>query len=420
MHRFPTTTLMLAGVLLTACASNSESGEEDVRWLVYHQRYDEAVRVAAEASAQNPDDAAAAQLHREASIAWHLEAGRRATFEDQDAEAVRAFQEALAIDPDSAEATDWLRKTQRKVALRELGKALELHANDQIGEAVEHYELALASDSAVPGAKAGRELAILLLRYRAGLGTRYFKEGLHAYSDYWLEYALSQFSYAEKYQRTDGRAKDRKDEIQELLAIQRLATGRMHEEAGRFGAARGEYRMAILLDPGNVDAMEALERSKMELKVTEKLKLARIEIVRGRPEKAQKLAEEALAMTRAQQDFADGVLAELRESRFETIYRDALALERDWRFEESVARFDELLAEAQFWKDAITRRDTLREYVQRAGELYAKAAVAATPGEELATLRQIELFWPEYRDVSTRLRALTKTATETTPASSPQ
>ncbi len=408
MHRFPTTTVLLVGALVVACSSNSERGEEDVRWLVYHQRYDEAVRVAAEASERNPDDAVASQLHREASIAWHLEAGRRATFEDQDDVAVRSFQDALEIDSESVEASAWLRKTQRKVALRELGKALELHANDQIGEAVEHYEKALASDPAVPGAKEGRELAILLLRYRAGLGTRYFKEGLHAYSDYWLEYALSQFSYAEKYQHTGDRARDRKDEIQELLAIQRLATGRAHEEAGRFGAARGEYRMAILLDPGNADALGALERAKIELKVTEKLKLARIEIVRGRPEKAQKLAEEALAMTRAQTDLADGVMAELRESRFETIYRDALALERDWRFEESVARFDELLAEAQFWKDAITRRDTLREYVQRAGELYAKAAAAATPEEEVSNLRQIELFWPEYRDVSTRLRVLAK------------
>lgn len=408
MHRFPTSTVLLAGALLAACASNSEREEADVRWLVYHQRYDEAVRVAAEASERNPDDAVATQLHREASIAWHLEAGRRATFEDQDEAAVRAFQDALAIDANSVEARDWLRKTQRKVALREMGHALELHANDQIAEAVEHYEKALAADSAVPGAKEGRELAILLLRYRAGLGTRYFKEGLHAYSDYWLEYALSQFSYAQKYQRSDDRAKDRKDEIQELLAVQRLATGRMHEEAGRFGAARGEYRMAVLLDPKNAEAQASLDRSKTELKVTEKLKLARIEIVRGRPEKAQKLAEEALTMTRSQKDLADGVLAELRESRFETIYRDALALERDWRFEESAARFDELLAEAQFWKDAITRRDTLREYVQRANELYAKAGAAATPEEELATLRQIELFWPEYRDVSTRLRALTK------------
>lgn len=407
--------LVLSAGLLAGCASNEVEEESDVRWLVYHQRFDEAVRVAARGVERAPDDPVAKALHRDATVAWHLERGRRATFEDQDEVAMAAFREALALAPDSSEAADWLRKTERKVALRELGVALELHANDEIPAAVEHYEKALAVDPDVEGAKAGRELAILLLRYRAGLGTRYFKDGLHAYSDYWLEYARSRFAYAEKYQRHDERAKDRKDEVQELLAIQRLATGRVHEEQGRFGAARGEYRMATLLDPENLDAQAALERARTELKVTEKLKLARIEIVRGRPEKAQKLAEEAIAMTRAQRELADGVLAELRESRFETIYRDALALERDWRFEEAAGRYDDLLTEAQFYKDAIARRDTLREYVRHAAELYAKAASAATPEDELATLRQIELFWPEYLDVAPRIRALAKAAVRAEP-----
>src|SRR5690606_4734018 len=159
-----------------------------------------------------------------------------------------------------------------------------------------------------------------------------------------------------KYQREDDRARDRKDQVQELLAVQRLAAGRTHEEEGRYGAARGEYRMATLLDPENEEAKAALERARTELKVTEKLKLARIEIVRGRPEKAQKLAEEAIAMTTSQRELVDGVLAELRESRFETIYRDALALERDWRFEDAAARYDDLLLEAQFYKDSIAPR----------------------------------------------------------------
>ncbi|MCY2961389.1 MAG: hypothetical protein NTY35_14595 [Planctomycetota bacterium] len=408
MQEIPFPALLLTAALFAGCSSTSVPKERDVRWLVYHGQFDEAVRVAAQDVQERPDDPEAVSLHREASVAWHLERGRRATFEDQDDVANAAFRDALAIDPNAVEAADWLRKTERKVALRELGKALELHANDQIPEAVEHYEKALAADPEVPGAKQGRELAILLLRYRAGLGTRYFKDGLHAYSDYWLEYARSRFSYAEKYQTTDERARDRKDQVQELLAMQRLAAGRTHEEQGRFGAAHGEYRMAVLLDPENEDAKAALGRAKTELKVTEKLKLARIEIVRGRPEKAQKLAEEAIAMTTAQKDLADGVLAELRESRFEAIYRDALALERDWRFEEAAARYDDLLVEAQFYKDSIARRDTLQEYVRRASELYAKADAAGTPEEQLASLRQIELFWPEYRDVPVRIRALEK------------
>ncbi len=408
MQDLPLPTLLLTVALAAGCASSSGSHQNDVRWLVYHEQFDEAVRVAAKGVEEHPNDPARVALHRQATIAWYLEKGRRATFEDRDAEAIEAFQQALVVDPDAEEAADWLRKTQRKVALNELSVALELHANDQIAEAVEYYEKALAADPGVPGAKAGRELAILLLRYRAGLGTRYFKDGLHAYSDYWLEYARSRFSYAEKYQQDDERAGERKDQVQELLAIQRLAAGRTHEEEGRFGAARGEFRMALLLDPENKDAEQALDRARTELAVMEKLKRARLEIVRGRPERAQQLAEEALAETNSQKDFAEGVLAELRDSRFETTYRDALSLERDWRFEDAAARYDELLVEAQFYKDAIARRDTLREYVRSAADLYEKAGAAATPEEELAILRQIELFWPEYRDVGSRIRALEK------------
>ncbi len=400
--------LLLTAVLAAGCASTDEGQKDDVRWLVYHEQFDEAVRVAAKDVEQHPDDPARVELHKVATVAWYLEKGRRATFEDQDPIAIEAFQKALTVDPQSEEAADWLRKTQRKIALRELSHALERHANDQIAEAVEFYEKALAADPTVPGAKEGRELAILLLRYRAGLGRSYFKEGLHAYSDYWLELARSRFSYAEKYQQDDERAGERKEQVQELQAIQRVAAGRTFEKDNRFGAARNEFRMATLLDPGNVDAQEGLERARTEQAVMEKLKLARLEIVRGRPEKAQQLAEEALATTQSQRDFAEGVLAELRDSRFETTYRDALSLERDFRFEEAADRYDELLVEAQFYKDAIARRDTLREYVSSAADLYAKAAAAATPADELAMLRQIELFWPEYRDVGPRIRALEK------------
>ncbi|MBL8861415.1 MAG: hypothetical protein JNK02_05330 [Planctomycetes bacterium] len=406
--RLRPTVAAAAALLAWGCASTPRPEDQDARWLVAHGYFDEAVRKAAAAVERAPEDPAAQRLHRETSVAWHVERGRRLTFADQDVEAIEAFLDALAVDPQSRESAHWLEKTRRKLALRELGLGLELHANDQIAEAVTHYEAALAADPLVPGAREARELAVLLLRYRAGLGTSYFKDGLHAYSDYWLEYARSRFDYAQKYQGAQSRARDRRDEVQALLAVQRLAAGRAHEEHGRFGAARGEYRMAVLLDPGNEDAKAALERARTEQQAGEKLKLARIEIVRGRPEKAQKLAEEALALTTAQQDLADGVLAELRDARLDAVYRDALAMERDWRFAEAADRYDELLAEAQFWKDAIARRDTLREYVRRAAELYEKSGSSATPEEELQTLRQIELFWPEYRDVPVRIRELTR------------
>ncbi len=416
MHQHPSTffrsgrlpSILPWALLLSACAGSGAKHDKDVRWLVDHGQFDKAVRVAAEAVERRPDDARAQRLHREATVAWWIEKGRRLTFQDRDLEAQEAFRSALAIDPDSAVARDWFEKTGLKLAQTALDEGLELHAEDRIPEALEAYERALAHEPDNRGARVGREICLMILQYRAGLGSAYFKDGLHALSDYWLEVARSRFTYAEKYRLEDQRAVERKQQVQSLLAIQRVAAGRAFEAEGRYGAARGEYRAALALDPDSADAAQGIERMENEMSVARDLRSARMEIVRGRLDSATKLAEAALERTVLQKDHAKGVLDEVREGGFEVQYRDGLSLERDWRFEEAVKRYDALLAEAQFYKDAITRRDTLKEYVRHAADLYAQAAQAATPEAELEILRKIDLFWPEYRDVSKRIAELEK------------
>lgn len=395
-------------LLLAACAAEQRSVKEDVRYLVDHGEFEKAVRESAAAAEAAPSDASLQDLHREASVAYILEQGRRLTFEDKDVEALAQFQLAVDTDPSSAEAKDWLEKTHRKLARKHLVAALELHAKDEIQPALENYEKALEYMPADKDALIGRDLCVRILERRAGLGRSYFDEGVRALSDYWLEQARSRFSYSHKYQPTDERTEDRKTQVEKLLASQRMSSGKAFEDDHDFGAARNEYRVALALDSSSEEARAAIERVQRELEVETLFERADMDVVRGQFDDAAKLVEEAGGKTRAQHDQVEGHLATLREARLEQDYRDALVLEHDFRFDEAIQKYGELLQKTQFYKDVIARKDTLEEYTRLAADLYAKAAAETDPAKKLGLLVQIRVFWPEYKDIRAQIEALSK------------
>lgn len=391
---------------LAACASEEKTTANEVRALVDHGRYDEAVRKAAAEADSKPGDPAAESLYKDASVAYLLEKGRRLTFKDHDLEALREFREALAIEPESKEVRAWIDKTNAKLSHRWLGIALELHAKDEIEEALKAYDNALQFAPGDKSALTGRVLSLSILNRRDNLGKKYFRDGLRALSDYWLEQARSRFTYAKKYQPTDDRTVARKGQVETLIAIERLTLARDYEQKGKFGAARNEYRLALALDKKSAEAKKGLERCRNEAKVSEKLDRARMSIVRGRFDAAAKLVDEASNLTEMQKDRCEGTMASIREARLDQMYKEAVALERDFRFEEAVTKYGEILAQADFYKDVLARRDYLDESMRRAADLYAKAQAAETPAKKLELLKQIAVVWPEYKDVVEQTRAL--------------
>jgi len=407
----PATSAILGGaclVLAGACAAPSRSVTDEVRYRVSHGQYAEAVSYAADAAAKSPGDAEIAVAHRDASVAFLIEKGRRLTFADKDEDALLSFGEALRLDPDCKVAADWRDKTNRKLAERWLDVALELHAKDEIDAALAAYETSMRYAPADPGALTGRNLALMVLSHRVSLGHTYFDDGLHALADYWLELARSRFTYSHKYQPTDARTAERKKQVETVLAGQRIAIAKDKESQALFGAARIEYRLALALEPDNAEAKAGLDRAKGELEVNALLTRASMEIARGRFDAATKLAEEAAAKTVAQKDVCQGKLDAIQEARLEKAYQAAITLERDLRYEDASRAYDEILAKTPFYKDAITRRDTANEYVRLANDLYARAASTQDKTERLSLLQQIRVFWPGYRDTDEQAEALTK------------
>lgn len=397
----------LVALLALACAAEQKDVRDEVRALAGHGQYEEAVRVAADASARAPSDEELVRLHRDASVAYLLEQGRRLSFDDHDEDALEKFAAARALDPESKVVADWIEKTNSKIAERWLDHALELHAKDDIEGALAAYESSLRYAPGERDALSGRDLCLAILDHRAGLGRRYFDDGLQALAAYWLEQARSRFSYAHKYEPDDPRTGHRKTEVEELLASERISLGRKAESEHTFGAALAEYRIALVLEPGNAEAKAGVERARLELDVAALLARSSMDIVRGRFDQASELVEEAAAKTGAQKDQCEGAFAAIREARLERAYQAALALERDHRYAESITAYAEILASADFYKDVIARKDMVEEYVHLAGDLYGEAAAESDPAAKLGILQRIRAFWPDYQDIEEQIKTLT-------------
>jgi tetratricopeptide (TPR) repeat protein len=226
---------------------------------------------------------------------------------------------------------------------------------------------------------------------------------LQALSKYWLEQARSRFSYATKYEPEDARTVQRQDQVETLLSAQRVTIAAQLESAGHYEAARNELRLALALDPNNAEAKAGRDRCDNEAKAAARRREAAIAILRGRFDDAQKLLDEGAALTQAQTEEYALARTELQNARYEKVYQDGLALERDMQFPEAVAKYGELLKVTDYYKDVLTRRETLEGYIKLAEELYARAQAAATSDEKRSLLKQIDLFWPEYKDVQKQL-----------------
>ena len=405
--------------LLGACAATEErSISQRVDREIEDGHYESAVRSAAHYAEEHPGDTQATDLHKRASLAWWIERGRQLTFADEDVQALVAFQKALDIVPDSAVAATWTEKTRHKLAERWLEAAFELHASEKLEPAIDAYENALHFEPGNAEALSGMASATLAVSFRAGLGRNYFEDGLHALSDYWLEQAQSRFSYAQKYQPADSRTNQRRVQVRGLLATQRTKVAQRFESQQRYGAARAEYRLALVLDAGNAEAKAGRERCELEVQAQRKLEDARNAMLRGNEDKAHKLLEEGQKLTLSQKDLFEGAHAKLQEAHNEHLYREAIGLERDFRYADAVEKYSALLAEAQYYKDVITRRDTLEVYIKMADERYAAAANETDDIKRLELLNEIKVFWPEYKDVAKQVAAIEARLPASTPPQS--
>ena len=128
--------------------------------------------------------------------------------------------------------------------------------------------------------------------------------------------------------------------------------------------------------------------------------------LRGRFDEARAALDEGLVLTDVQVDEFASRAIDIDQNEYVLLYDEALRLERDFKYVRAIEAYDELLAVAGYYEDAITRRSTLRGFVHQSEDLYERAQTTDDEQEKISLLRQVQLIWPEYRDVDEQLAKL--------------
>lgn len=401
--------LPLVPLALIACQASSSPKEKDIQHLVRHHRWREALDAAARQAEARPDDPEARLVHQQVSVAVLLERGRRLTFDDQDDEALAVFEKARQIDPDNEHVRIWIEKTREKLGRRWYERGSIAHANDNLEAARAGYETALEFTPGHELARQGLATCILQINYRYDLSDEYYNDGVKAISDWKYIVAHSRFDYSRKYRPDDEKRKQRLREAAQQLARERVMVAKSLEEREFFGAAHGDYRVAALMDETNEEARAGAERTKIEAEAAKYLRQGDMFVLRREFENAEEAYRQGKEVTLSRQDVFDGAIASIDDARVAEAYELALVMEHDFRYEDALVIYDEILAQREFYEDVLARRSTLQDYVDDAAELYAQAQDASSPQERADLLRQIEIFWPEYLDIQSQLELLRET-----------
>ena len=394
-------------LLLAACtslASTDVSDEVDEK--IRHGEYRAALVEATENLKQMLGDEEARVLHEKARVAAMLDKGRTLSFQDRDDEALEIFRMVRDEFPGSDQATQWVKKTEHKLGMKWINIGLEHHAGDDLEGAIAAYDKALTYLPADQSATVGLAAARFLSEYRVGVGDEYYVSGVRALSDYYLQQARTAFEKGLKYKERDELSTERREQVKVLLSEQRVVLAGDLEGMGLFGAARHEYKMALQLDPKNEAAAAGAERAAKEAKAQDLLTAAEMQTLRGRFDKAREILAEGAALTKVQGERFEGAVAGIDDAIHENMYQEAIDQYRDGDYEAAVKRFDELLAYSQYYKDARTRRDSLQSDIDAASERYERAAKAENDEERLRLLREIEVFWSNYRDIQLQIQRL--------------
>ena len=399
--------LLLVLVALSACSSTTEevSVGPSVTDLIRLTRYEEALRL----SQEFVDAAPSAENYEQqetATIAWLLNQGRMQTFGDKDFEALTTFEQALLLRPDSEVVLKWIGKTRAKIANQLFLEGTELHALEEYTEAVVKYDEALVMAPDHDSAIRAKTLAERQSQYRIDLAKGYYVAGVRALSDYWLEQAKSRFGYTRKYLPEHSRALNRRKKVNGMLAGQRLILGDDYMSRGLYAAARNEFRLAQILHPITEGLQERLEEATREAAASDQLLKAEMFVFKSEFDAALGALDEGIKLTTLQVDQFELVRVEIDDEKNRIIYERALAYEHDYLYEEAINVYDELLVRTDYYEDSRARRETLNDYVRNADRLYGEISSTKDARNKLSLLKQIEIFWPEYRDIQERILRL--------------
>lgn len=416
--------LLMAWPALLACQSlvPVASEPDEVHLLVASGEYAAAVEVAQARVSADPNNAHARDEHRLASVAMLLDWGRQLSFLGYDEEALETFEQARILSHSYEQRADsspgesgltripdqpqqWMDKTRAKIAARWMVRGERLLATGDLSDAGDAFGMAARYDPSLHGLEAAVASIDKRLEFHSDLAEDYYNAGIGHLQSGNLEVARSRFSYADKYSHGEQRAQERLGEVRGEIARRHVALAETLESTGFFSAARVEYLTAADSDPGNDEAQRGLERMHLEAQAFETLKRGEMWVLRREWERATEVLLAGREQTQMQEEAFDLVLLQLEDARTQETYDLAMNLEHDFRFSKALSQYERVLDGRDFYLDARTRLDILREKVERVEVLYESQGSEQDPDERLKLLRQIEFIWPDYKDIQVLLES---------------
>ncbi len=409
----------LLALLALACASGPTNGEpriESIEALTRKGDYERAARASTQlldelgpGSALRPRVVA---LQEQISVASGLETVRQMIFEGREVEALPIIEGLKAAHPDVETIDAWMQRVRTKIADGWFDAARIAVAEERFDDARSAYAKSVEFD---PTRTVVQDLLTELDRveaWRADVAEEIYYRGVGHLVDGRLLEAAGDFGKVGKYRENPTRADQRVSEVNVLLAETRVASAAALVADGHFSAAAKEYEEAARLNPNSARIAADLEQMRAEALANQMLIEGRSMILRGELERGAEEITAGLALTNLQKDVFQQELDGIVERRVQAAYDRALGFEHDFRFAEAVTAYEAILESRDFFKDCRARIDVLRDKIAEAERLYAEAAQAEDEADELALLRQIEVFWPDYSDIPGRIRALTKESDE--------
>jgi tetratricopeptide (TPR) repeat protein len=400
--------LFAAGGCSSASSSERDSRSlAELRELVRNGHFEEAVLRADELAARHAGEPAYEKARKDSVVALMLERARRLSFDGQDEAALEHAEAALDLDPLSGEAEAWRQPIVDKLSALWFLRGRDGHAAGTYVAAAEAYHKSLEYD---PENKlAASQLAELekMVGWRKDQSSTYYNGGVRAFVGARLPESRAGFEASRKYDDGDAaRAERRLVEVRREQALGQLHLANQQALEGYWRSAHRTIELAMELDPELEGGEELRERYGVEADVRDLRQTANLARLRDDFERARKLLTEARELSQAQLEKIDAELLEVDDAEALRQYELALDLEYDFRFEQAVAAYRVLLTNREFYKDARARIGTLEDAIVDAAALYSRAEAATSNEQRIELFRQIELIWPEYRDVRERLAAL--------------
>jgi len=402
----------LTALLGASCASTAGTDRriEGIQDLVREGEYVAAAEASAdltESLSEGSDARARAErLQVEVSIASGLASARELSLADRDTEALAIIEELDAAHPGYPVIDEWRLRTREKLGRRWFRAAREAVAAEDFDAARAAYARSIEYD---PTPSLSEDLLADLARiedYRAQVAEDLYYGGVRLFTDLQIAEAVNRFEAVQKYDEGNEKALRREAESKSVLADDRAAEGERLAAMGFYSAAAKEYVQANRLDPDDERISALLAELRVEAKVQEDLINAQSMVLRSEFDDAVALLGDALERTKRQRESVQAAIQAAEDARTEARYRRAVDLQYDFQFERALGVYDEILGGRDFYKDVRARADALRGYVADAERLYAAVEASEYDAEKLDLLRQIEVFWPDYRDVQERISAL--------------